>query len=180
MRTISSTRCCDLIALTCHPDSSAGADLRVLAHASRIGQSVRVHYSIEGDLRRLRIAPPRPPRLAERLWQHSCCELFVARKGMSAYHEFNFSPSGEWAAYAFSDYRKGGPRAGQDPGIVVHAAAHMLELAASVDAGAEGNLQLGLCAVIEDEHGRLSYWALRHAPGKPDFHNRDSFALELA
>ena len=180
MPTISSTRCCDLIALTCHPDSGAGAGLRVLAQANRIGQAVRVQYSIEGDLSRLRIAPPRPPRLAERLWQHSCCELFVARQGMSAYHEFNFSPSGEWAAYAFTDYRQGGPLAVQDPGIVVRAAAQKLELAASVDAGVDGNLLLGLCAVIEDEHGGLSYWALRHAPGKPDFHHRDSFALELA
>ena len=180
MPTISSTRCCDLIALTCHPDGGAGTDLRVLAQASRIGRSVSVHYSIEGDLSRLRIAPPRRPRFAQRLWQHSCCELFVARKGMPAYHEFNFSPSGEWAAYAFTDYRQGGPLAVQEPGIVVQRGAQKLELAASVDEGVEGNLLLGLCAVIEDERGRLSYWALRHAPGEPDFHHRDSFALELA
>ena len=32
-------------------------------------------------------------------------------------------------------------------------------------------LQLALAAVVEDEDGRLSYWALRHAPGKPDFHH---------
>ena len=139
-----------------------------------------MRYRIEGELARLRIPPPRPRRFAERLWQHSCCELFVARNGMSAYHEFNFSPSGEWAAYAFTDYRRGGPLAGQDPGIVVSAAARELELAASVDAGIQGHLLIGLCAVIEDARGGLSYWALRHAPGKPDFHHRDSFALELA
>jgi hypothetical protein len=33
--------------------------------------------------------------------------------------------------------------------------------------------------VIEEIDGALSYWALRHAPGKPDFHHRDAFALEL-
>ena len=180
MPTISSTRCCDLIALTCHPDSRPAADLRVLAQASRTGRSIRVHYAVEGDLGRLRIPPPRPPRPGERLWQHSCCELFVARKGMSAYHEFNFSPSGEWAAYAFTDYRQGGPLAVQDPGIAVQAAAQKLELAASVEVSIQKNLLVGLCAVIEDGHGRLSYWALRHAPGKPDFHHRDGFALELA
>ena len=38
---------------------------------------------------------------------------------------------------------------------------------------------LGLSAVIEEHDGTLSYWALRHAPGKPDFHHRDAFALEL-
>jgi hypothetical protein len=40
-------------------------------------------------------------------------------------------------------------------------------------------LQLGLTAVIEDDSGNLSYWALRHAPGNPDFHDPDGFALEL-
>ena len=34
-------------------------------------------------------------------------------------------------------------------------------------------------AVIEENDGRLSYWALRHAPGKPDFHHPEAFALEL-
>ena len=40
-------------------------------------------------------------------------------------------------------------------------------------------LSLGLSAVIEDDAGTLSYWALRHPPGKPDFHHPDAFALEL-
>jgi hypothetical protein len=41
-------------------------------------------------------------------------------------------------------------------------------------------LHLGFTAVIEDRDGRLSYWALRHPPGKPDFHHADSFALKLS
>jgi hypothetical protein len=40
-------------------------------------------------------------------------------------------------------------------------------------------LRLALSTVVEDEHGRLSYWALRHPPGKPDFHHPDAFALDL-
>jgi hypothetical protein len=38
---------------------------------------------------------------------------------------------------------------------------------------------LGLSAVIEERNGRISYWALAHPPGKPDFHHPDCFALEL-
>jgi hypothetical protein len=38
---------------------------------------------------------------------------------------------------------------------------------------------LGLSAVIEENDGRISYWALAHPPGKPDFHHPDCFALEL-
>ena len=40
-------------------------------------------------------------------------------------------------------------------------------------------LALSFTAVIEDTDGRLSYWALAHAPGKPDFHHAHAFALEL-
>ena len=40
-------------------------------------------------------------------------------------------------------------------------------------------LRLGLSAVVEDAAGKLSYWALRHTPGKPDFHHTDAFALTL-
>ncbi|MGH8770025.1 MAG: hypothetical protein ACREV2_02415, partial [Burkholderiales bacterium] len=43
----------------------------------------------------------------------------------------------------------------------------------------ESKLKLALTAVIEDENGKLSYWALEHPPGKPDFHHQVAFALEL-
>jgi hypothetical protein len=32
---------------------------------------------------------------------------------------------------------------------------------------------------VEDVDGILSYWALRHPAGKPDFHHTDAFALQL-
>jgi hypothetical protein len=37
-----------------------------------------------------------------------------------------------------------------------------------------------LSALIEDQNGGKSYWALAHPPGKPDFHHADSFALEFS
>ena len=39
--------------------------------------------------------------------------------------------------------------------------------------------RLGLAAVVEENDGRISYWALAHPPGKPDFHHPDCFRLEL-
>jgi hypothetical protein len=33
--------------------------------------------------------------------------------------------------------------------------------------------------VIEETNGAKSYWALKHPPGKPDFHHADGFVLEL-
>jgi hypothetical protein len=40
-------------------------------------------------------------------------------------------------------------------------------------------MRMALAAVVEEEDGRLSYWALQHAPGNPDFHHPDGFTLEL-
>lgn len=39
--------------------------------------------------------------------------------------------------------------------------------------------RIGLSTIVEERNGRLSYWALAHPPGKPDFHDPACFALEL-
>jgi hypothetical protein len=137
-----------------------------------------ISYAITGDLGRIRIPALRRPHTAERLWQHTCCEIFIGRKGSTAYHEFNFSPSRAWAAYAFRCYRKGEALRTPDPAISVRKTARTLELDAVITVAA-GRLAIGLSAVIEEHDGRLSYWALRHPPGKPDFHHSEAFALEL-
>jgi hypothetical protein len=38
---------------------------------------------------------------------------------------------------------------------------------------------VGLSTIVEERNGRMSYWALAHPPGKPDFHDPACFALEL-
>jgi hypothetical protein len=166
-------------ALERHPATPCSALRGIKASIAREPESVQVAYVLEGDIDRLRIPPPRPPRIAERLWQHTCCELFIAREGVPSYREFNFSPSGEWAAYDFQRYREGALLADTSVEIVVRQGAQRLELAASIPVKENGELLVGLSAVIEDESGALSYWALRHAPGKPDFHHPDAFAMKL-
>ena len=95
------------------------------------------------------------------------------------YREFNFSPSGEWAVYAFRGYRDGSALEIElTPGIVVRTSRDRLELDAEIsqDNLPQGRpLRLGLSAVVEDTDGMLSYWALRHSRGKPDFHHADAF-----
>jgi hypothetical protein len=57
-----------------------------------------------------------------------------------------------------------------------------LELDAQIDRGLlpQGRrLRLVLSAVLEDTDGVLSYWALQHPPGRPDFHHPDAFAVQL-
>lgn len=103
--------------------------------------------------------------------------------GEPGYREFNFSPSGEWAVYDFRGYRDGSElEIDLAPGIEVHRSGDRLELDAKIchDFLPPGRpLRLGLSAVVEDAAGGLSYWALLHPPGKPDFHNADAFALQL-
>ena len=132
--------------------------------------ALAVSFRLDADFARVRIPPLRRARFVDGLWRQTCFEVFVARKGSRAYREYNLSPSLEWAAYEFSAYRKRSGRKIGRPrwnGRVATIAAR-------------GCLQIGLSAVIEETSGALSYWALRHPPGKPDFHDRRGFALELA
>ena len=176
------------VALICHPESRSDAVHGVQARVARTADGIlTVHYSLQGDLNHLRVPRPRAPRIAERLWEHTCCEIFVASKGSPGYHEFNLGPSGEWAAYAFASYRNGGilPDERLNPEVAVRSTAGGLELDAQLRLGhlsamhLSAGLLLALSAVVENEAGTLSYWALRHPPGKPDFHHPDSFALEF-
>ncbi len=176
------------VALICHPETRSNSVHAVRARVARTADGIlAVHYSLEGDLNRLRVPRPRAPRIAERLWQHTCCEIFVASEGSPGYHEFNLGPSGEWAAYAFTRYRDGGILDDEqlNPGVTVRSTAGRLELDARVRLGhlspmyLSASLSLALSAVVEDDSGELSYWALRHPPGKPDFHHPDAFALEF-
>ena len=103
------------------------------------------------------------------------------------YREFNLSPSGEWAVYTFRGYRNASKRESVlenelSPEIVVHKTMDRLQLRTEICQGLVphgSQLRLGLSAVVEDVDGKLSYWALRHPPGKPDFHHPDAFALHM-
>jgi hypothetical protein len=167
-------------ALERHPASSCAALRAIEAAVTRQRDgTLQLAYRIEGDLARLRVPAPRTARVADKLWQHTCCELFVGELAGPGYQEFNFSPSGEWAAYRFTRYREGVPLVAPDPKIRVQRSAGRLELRAQVVLQLPAKPLIGLSAVIEEQDGTLSYWALRHAPGKPDFHHSDAFALAL-
>ena len=171
-----------------HPHTPSRVAQAVTAQATRNGEGkLALHYCILGDTRRLLVPPPVPARIGWKLWRHTCCEVFIRSRGAAAYHEFNFAPSGEWAAYAFASYRDGTTVTDEslNPQVAIQSTSSRLDLYALVDlprlapAYADGPLAVGLAAVLEDDDGALSYWALRHAPGQPDFHHADAFALQL-
>lgn len=55
----------------------------------------------------LALPPAAAPGRADGLWQSTCFELFLLDPQSGAYREFNFAPSGQWAAYSFDSYRVG-------------------------------------------------------------------------
>jgi len=167
-----------VIELVPHPRTPSAAVSGVQAEAARGPKGLELRYRIEADLEKLRIPAPRAPAVGERLWEHFCCEAFVGPAAATAYREFNFSASREWAAYDFLRYREGQAWHAPDPQIEVRRSGRVLELRAGIPAPTD-RLRLALCAVIEEHEGTLSYWALRHGAAQPDFHHPDAFALEL-
>lgn len=118
---------------------------------------------------------------ADELWHTTCFELFIADAGGS-YREFNFAPSGQWAAYRFSGYRNsvGDYRPIAEPEIIMDSGASVLTVTAflSAEEFAQSS-HAALTAVVEEKRGRMSYWAHRHAGLKPDFHEPTCFALPV-
>ena len=173
--------------LKCHPKTNSFAvhDIKTRIWWAET-EGLAITYALTGASVRLRIPPLRPARSADRLWEHTCFEAFVGVTGKSEYYEFNFSPSGEWAVYAFRRYRERVPLVGDRvPEITVRSGENSLELDAIVRLDylpliqPRASLRLALSAVIEENSGMLSYWALEHPAGSPDFHHPDSFALEI-
>ena len=172
-----------------HPSTRTDAVRAIQVAVRRSSAELQLTFRLDGDIPRIRVAPPSTPRFARDLWQHTCFEAFIAvdgQAGQSAYHEFNFAPSGEWAVYAFRAYRDGDPVADEmlHPNIAIRSTANRLELEAVVPLDrlsaihARALLRIGLSAVVETIDG-LSYWALRHPIDQPDFHNADGFTLLL-
>jgi hypothetical protein len=174
-------------ALVCHPQTPSQSVRTIQACVSEAHEGgIAITYSLDGQIGRLSLAAKSTPSRVDGLWQHTCIEAFVAVKGAPAYREFNFAPSGQWAAYAFQGYRDGGPLPQAfDPQITVRISEKRFELHAlirgeSLPPLVNSRLLLGLSAVIEEKSGVMSYWALKHPPGAPDFHHASAFILEWA
>lgn len=169
-----------LLDLIPHPTITAPKGVAVRALCQRQGASLSLEYRIRGELARLCIPDHGPQNRKDGLWRTTCLEAFIRQPGESRYREYNFSPNGAWACYAFSEYR--GAAQSPDceaPDIQCCMTDNELLLDVRLADIATGPLQLGLSAVVEDLAGQLSYWALHHPAEKPDFHDAAGFVLTL-
>jgi hypothetical protein len=143
---------------------------------------VRLRYIVTGDMARIIVPPPAAPLRTDGLWESTCFEMFLRREGEDGYLELNFAPSGEWAAYAFSGYRKGMVQGAMPapPDIRTSLATDRLEVEVAVSPWLDLALyRMNLAAVIQSRTGERSFWAANHAGGEPDFHHPSCFIDQL-
>jgi hypothetical protein len=172
-----------------HPDSRCVAATRIEVEVARPrADHLVLSYIVQGKMSDIRMPPVTAAARSDELWRHTCFEAFARASSDAGYYEFNFSPSTQWAAYRFSNYRSGMCLATgiSAPSIDVRSSPDCCTLQVSLeldhlsDLPREALWRLGLSALIEDTGGRMSYWALAHPPGNPDFHHADCFAYEFA
>jgi hypothetical protein len=169
--------------LIAHPDHPPASVARIEARIiGRDASWLRVRWRIEGS-QALVVPAFAGKGRADELWRSTCFELFLKPLGDEPYCELNLSPSERWNAYDFDRYRAGMrqrpfPR---EPQCTIRRGSSFAIFDGAIPAAGlpEGDCAMGLSAVIEEEGGALSYWALAHPEGKPDFHAPTCFAAAL-
>lgn len=173
--------------LVAHP-TTASTPVRSIALQVRFDRvaGLSLRYTLVGDLDEVNLPAAGAVERSDRLWEHTCFEAFVSGEAGGRYLEFNLAPSRRWAAYAFSGYRqREEPWIPPPPAIDVDRREAAIELRARIPLEAlrplcpSRTLRLALSAVIEARDGTLTYWALAHPAGRPDFHHADGFVLSL-
>ncbi|WP_333572190.1 DOMON-like domain-containing protein [Sphingomonas sp.] len=159
-----------------HPATPPRAVTGITCTLARDDATLRLVYAIAGRADAVVLPPAAPPERTDGLWQTTCLELFVAGAG-GAYREFNFAPSGQWAAYGFTARREGmAPLAMPiSPAVLLCTGADEARVTVELPAPGGGRLRFGITAVIEEKDGTKSFWALRHGGDAPDFHDPDCF-----
>jgi hypothetical protein len=175
----------NMLQLVCHPDtpSKTVIGVEVTTELSASG-ALWFRFYVDGVLDKLETLAPAEPLRTDGLWETTCFEAFLGKPGEAGYCEYNFAPSGAWAAYQFNEYRAGGRDLVVDemPEIFLDASETHLAAEVTINVPAHllsGPIDLNLTAVIEETDGTKSYWALAHPNGKPDFHHRDCFTFKL-
>jgi hypothetical protein len=171
-----------------HSDSVCPAVSGITVSANRKSISrLDLRYNVEGAITNLQLPRMGTCMRADKLWEHSCFEVFIRVPNQNWYYEFNFAPSRAWAAYRFISHRKGMLIASEivPPCIETstnpnhYAISVGLELDSFPELEREPIWEIGLSTVIEEINGRKSYWALAHPEGPADFHHTACFAHDL-
>ncbi len=168
------------------PLAASFAGIRLSGTAERRAGELAIRFRLHDPAGLLLVPPPAPrPSRQHGLWEATCFEFFLAPAGEDGYWECNLAPSGDWNLFVFNGYRAGmaeEKKIGQLP-FAVQQGENGLAIEVELDLrpllAAGIPLALGLSAVLLDQKGEKSYWALAHTSNRPDFHDRRSFLLTL-
>ena len=165
------------VTLVAHPADDPGPARAVTVHFEPREGELWLRFVVEGKVDDLVWPQAAAPVRKDDLWTTTCFEAFVETP--DGYVEFNLSPSGAWASYAFDGYRQGMRPADQTATVAgLDGAEDQVALEATIELPANAR-RLGLSAVIEAEGGSKTYWALAHPSERPDFHHPESFVVTL-
>jgi hypothetical protein len=144
--------------------------------------TANIWFAVGAPSSRFVMPEPEKPDRVDGLWKATCCEAFLRESGSTGYREWNFAPSGQWAAYDFVSYRDGMSPAEVDapPYVRIEDNLTWWTLGATIAVESGKSWEMNLTAVLEEQDGTKSYWALAHPPEKPDFHMPDCFIGKLA
>ena len=166
-----------------HPNHPPRAVTQVEARVT--GQDanwLRVRWRVEGS-QQLVVPAFAGKGRADELWQTTCFELFLKPLGGEAYCELNLSPSERWNAYDFDGYRERMRERPfpHEPECTMRQGSTFAIFDAAIPIGGltQADCAMGMCAVIDEQGGVKSYWALAHPDGEPDFHAPACFAMAL-
>lgn len=162
------------------------SDLKVSGTIKRSSHILCLDYRLY-DPKAAVLIPPQSkhPLRKHDLWEETCFEFFLRIKDCEPYWEFNLSPSGHWNIYHFDTYRQGMKEemAFANLPFKFNDRADSLSLQVTIDLQAivrpEQILEIAVSTVVEFKDGNIAYWALVHPGTQADFHDRDSFKLDL-
>ena len=169
--------------LLAHPDHPpagiTGVEARIIG---RDENWLRARWRVDGSQRMVVPAFAGKGRTDD-LWRTTCFELYLKPLGGEAYCELNLSPSERWNIYDFDGYREAMRERPfpHEPECTIRLGSTFAIFDAAIPVAGLPRVDcaMGLSAILEEEGGVMSYWALTHPGGKPDFHSPACFAAKL-
>jgi hypothetical protein len=150
------------------------SELKIEALFSKAKNSWEIEIRCESGL----LEPAFPaaslePTFKEGLWEQTCLEVFEFDEKSQRYVEWNFSPSGDWACFVFTDYRQRDAKAMRlEPLTWSWSKDNKVRTLTMELPVAFKTSKLQFTAVIDWGAKGLDYYALKHQSAKPDFHTR--------
>ncbi|MCC2680373.1 MAG: hypothetical protein K0R29_2949 [Pseudobdellovibrio sp.] len=114
------------------------------------------------------------------LWQQTCFEVFIQPSGAKKYFEINLTSKKAWNVFSFDDYRMPQPPREVQGAELVSFNMNGTEIRASFKLpGADlKKINISFCSVVVLKDAGVTYWSVKHADTKPNFHHFGSFITE--